>query len=74
VRCQRRLLDRAALVDDHLDQLVHDVGGVPYRAFTQRASLASEGKPAVVVADHARCDLSIRIQNLTDSDWTIAPA
>jgi hypothetical protein len=33
------MLNRAALVDDHLDELVHDVGGAPHRAFT-RAGLA----------------------------------
>ena len=34
------VLDRVALIDHHLDQLVDDVGHLPNRAFTQRASLA----------------------------------
>jgi ATP-dependent Clp protease ATP-binding subunit ClpB len=57
------VLDRAALVDDHLDQLVHDVGGVPYRAFTQRAGLASEGQPAMLTESVRRKPYSVVLFN-----------
>ena len=45
------VLDRAAFVDDHLHQLIHDIGGASHWASTQQALLARESQPTVVVAD-----------------------
>ena len=43
------VLDQTPLTDDHLDQLVDDVGGAPDRTFTQGTSLAGKGKPETLL-------------------------